>query len=253
MVSPSGVLTCVGIPGVCAWPGDLTTTEARDVRDARSGDGALLAVTGYLTILTVDPDCAGAADTDRHDLSFCDRTAVISDVRASPLGSDGGRRRNLGPHLHPRLSPGLATPSAIAMDDPATSRPIPVVLIGRFVSTTPASCTAGRECSHDFVVEHVAWVAGRWQPGTSALDPSLVPGVVGTAPGTTTLTRRERRVAVAQAVSGAGPTLSEAKVSTSTLARIDPAAAAGLEGDPTGPLWYIRAMVPRRRGRSIAG
>lgn len=240
--APDAMAALVGYPATALGLMTLTIAEARGVREAGAIDG-LVAVAGYMTVVAIDPSCIAATAAGGRGPAFCEREAILADVATSPLGADGGSHwSRVGPHLHLRLPPGVATLAAVPVEVRLDQRPIRVLVVGRLVGQAQAASPMSRP-RYRLVVEHVPWADGHWLEIDRTLDPLLGPGALGVAPGATTLTRRERAMAVLRALPDSGPRLSEAKVTATTLARIDPAAAEAVGDAANGPLWYIRVMI----------
>jgi hypothetical protein len=121
---------------------------------------------------------------------------------------------------------------------------VPVILVGRFEDPRAPACGTGQSwCRDDFVVELVAWAAGRWleAPLVSDRDPAgaAVP-VDGRRLGA--ITRRaateEERI------------ISLAVMSPRLLAIIDPQAFRAAVSSRRDRLWYVRSIVVQDSGRA---
>jgi hypothetical protein len=206
-------------------------TLARHAQDPLDG---LVAVSGYLSIRSLPPEC-----TDRilgpHG-ALCHRDSLLSDAPVSPFMSGGVDWARIGSHLHPQFPVGIRLPHTAARTvATATGSPLAVVVLGRFGDDRALPCLpAATHCGEEFVVERVAWIDGEDWFRTTVLDPLLDLDVNDDG-------WRERRL-TARAHLDATAILTTAYLLPETLQRIDARAAEALAPGASAPIWYVLGM-----------
>jgi hypothetical protein len=226
------------------------TLSAR--RAAGAAAEGLIAVRGYLTVQPGVERCV-VDEPGRAVAALCERATILRDIPDPALAWRDGEVAWVGirgtAHLHPRAFPGVSLgmldveavtgmiPESM-VDGPIT--PIPAVLIGRFDDPRLADRRASaRHRTEGFALERLVWLDGEGQERR----------VVPSAPDDTT-----RRIIsiVSQALPSGTIALSHTVATVTTLAAIDPTAAAAVRSaDGTGttddasdePVWYVRVMT----------
>lgn len=236
-----------------SFPGSALGMPVWDVHQAMAAhrQGAangLVAIGGWLTIgrspvSCLQPPAQSPVTTVSHARFFCRRGAVLSgdpggpdaDQASSPLATSGLE-------LPQWVLPGTALP--ISVEPPFTGDDrtmVPVVVVGRFDDDRVVYCPAGGYgCNEGFVIEHVAWMSGRWQEGRTALEPGLEP-----EPGS--LTVLDRRALAIASLPASGPLLAEALMAPGSMSGVEPAAASAA-ASAKGPVWLLRVAVRSARG-----
>jgi hypothetical protein len=208
------------VPAFPTQFGDLPAAAPSEVRAARQagGDLAALAVAGVLDI-GPGPGCDDLPDGPLGP--WCARSGIIYDD-AAPTSGDGATFRQ---HLHVMVPVGVRLPDAVVAAAEDGTPPVRVLVVGRFATV---GC-AGR-CDDGFVVERVAWAAGRQVGITPLLAAPLATG-----------TKRPNPFALA--LDAADLPLMAVLVWPDGVRDLDPAAARfALAGTPSEPVWYVRAL-----------
>lgn len=237
----------------------LTVRTVEEVLELRRGGqlaGELIAVSGWLSMASRQPECRAAGEfTTPPDL--CHRITVLTDYpnpMSSPSwGSAGPPRRR--PHLHPQVLPGTSL-AALTQQAPRArlGGPVPVVAVARFDDHRAEDCLWGRHCGESVVLERLVWVDGSW-PLLAAVTTEIRPG------GAESSAVRFGRLIVRE--SARSPiVLTQALVGREWLPRIDPLAAEAVQDRDADTVWYFRMIgrepstlrwaVADERGRILA-
>ena len=213
-----------------AVPEDIAGLRVRDVDDAATDANAdaprpIDAVDGFLLAWTEPGACtrpiAGLPAVG------CPRQAVLAAEAWQTDGPDG-TEPPIG-HLHAIVPPGVAIPESAIQVDGSDGVPAEVVAVLR--AATRADCARVAECPH-FVVERIAWAEGSSLTGGRMIaSPQFVlPGdPVGEDPAD---------------VLGSSLLLRAVLLDRGQLRIVARAAARAVraEGEPPGPLWYLRGL-----------
>ena len=200
----------------------------------------LIAVAGWLTIPPHHIECDDGAEPETSPL-MCRRGTMLLDTPEPIMRTRGDevvRLRSPGVHLHPQALPGT-TLRPLRRDADARDPlvPVPVVLIGRFGDPRLPDCRpAQRHCGESFAIERIIWVDGAWKDRQSER-------VAGVDRGR--LPARLSRLITQDSIRDSTVVLSETLLAPEHLPLVDPAAAARMDGDTDGPLWYLRLVVRR--------
>ena len=221
-------------------------------RDAGNVEGGLVAVAG---LLAYDPRSARCPTTELSLATvFCQRSGTLAPA-PDPLegGSNVYGQPGPGPgrppdgsatlRLYARVPAGIPMPSMFAADPPpgAPGEPLLAVVIGRYTSPRPPSCSTSTPCRDDFVVERLAWAAGSWIDRILVRDPAIPESVIpsiGPRPLSIATREADRMEQI----------LSMALLGPGWLASLDAAIAnAAQAGAATarlkpGPVWYLRSV-----------
>lgn len=230
-------------PGFPKAVDDLAVRTVPDVLAARAGGErtGLVAVAGYLSLPQLPADCGESVSGPLGPIGpLCEHRALLT---AAPGPTGGTQPVRRGPHLHVAVPVGVRLPKAIARTLPAVAGPpLPAVLVGWFGPPPEGGCqAAGFRCDEGFRAESVAWADGASFPARPVID-------AGVDVNPTEWVMRSRETAEIGAVGSAGRVFVSALVRPTTLARIDPAAAAAV-GElrsaraPRGLVWYVRGLA----------
>lgn len=228
-----------------------TVDDAVEALQAGVLDEDVVAVAGWLTIRPASETCRAAAGTGADPGVPCPRETILvgspEPILELGTGGDVNRLRPSGPHLHPVALPGVSLRQLAGQQyrGLATSlMPAPVVIVGRVRDPRLPECRgSGRHCGESIALERIVWVDGVWQQREATLTTAAAEGKPVT---------RSRREPVEAAVGPVHAILSEVLVSRDTLGEVDPHAAAAVDRDVTGLLWYVRHIVGEH-GRSEDG
>ncbi len=227
----------------------------RAAEQAASGDGGVVAVSGWLAM---DPDspCAAGGPVSSEALAlaesvgvavdpsaFCVRSGVLrpSALSFTAFGFDEAGRGPAGvgtAHLHVAVVPG--TTLIYPATEARIGTPVQVVLVGRLERRAP-DCDGDLRCEPRFVVDRSTWAAGRTGRGAPT---TFLPRVFETEPG---LDESAREALIVEALGSSGRPLFETLVDIEGLAVVDPAAAelVGAAVPRSGSrIWYRRVVVP---------
>jgi hypothetical protein len=214
-------------------------------------DEDVVAVAGWLTIRPASEACRAAATTGGDSGVPCPRETILvgspEPILELGAGGDVTRLRPAGPHLHPVALPGVSLRQLAGQQyrGLATSLiPAPVVIVGRVGDPRLPECRGEqRHCGESISLERIVWVDGSWQQREATITAAVGDGQPAT---------RSRREPVEAAVGPVHAILSEVLVSRGTLAAVDADAAAAVDRDVPGLLWYVRHIVGEH-GRSEDG
>jgi hypothetical protein len=221
-----------------AWPTVAADLAVRSVSNAleirgRAAPDRMLAVAGYLGVLTPPAGCP--AETDDGLGPWCERRGML--VELPWVTSGGGVFAPLGVHLHPRFPVGVRLPDTIARTTrEAGGGPVPVVLVGRFEPDSEFCTRLGPSCEARFLVDQVAWVDGAAFPSRPVFDE----GIDASPTDWVLFHQLDAEVA---AIGWSGTVLVSALLRPETLEQVDPAAAGALATwTPAGLVWYVRGL-----------
>lgn len=230
----------------------LTPSEARAAQ--RADAGAVLFVSGWLTMGALHPDCGERLY--RPSGALCQRTSVLAEHPVAPPDGEGeGGWSALGPHLHPEFPPGVRLPPGVGRFAPEPrGEPVPVVLLGRYGDPRAAPCDpAEGRCRAAFVVERVVWTNGERFGWTTTIDAGLELDLSEEP-------WRQYRDAAREHLADVTLISMSALIAPASLARVDAEAATVLDahfattGEPAAHVWYVRGIDLReRRGGGLRG
>jgi hypothetical protein len=241
-VQPSPEATPGALVAPVEFPTEALGLRVVDVATAldRSGNrtDTVLAVRGYLRMLSPSPACGPVTPFDQTWAAFaaeqgfvssaatyCERHAVLR-PRAETEAS-----RPM-PRLNVNITVGAVVPEVPAS---VSGSEIPVVVIGR-LSANADACAFINGCERRFDVDRLVWVSGLWRGPTTSVEPSMQ----GDGP---RLASRIRDRLASAVTAPSDPLLLETLVQAATLRQVDPRAAAIVAPDDSASrIWYRRSL-----------
>ena len=221
-------------PGPPAFPTIAADLGVQSVAEARTWLDEIspgpFAVAGWLTDLYPYGACPAAGGDTRGVLGpLCPRRARL-DAEAAGAGADV--------HIHLAVPAGTRLPPVLERVDRPPG-PVPVVIVGR-IGEKEIPCEAtDDDCRSDLVVERVTWANG------APFDPGPVyDAYLELAP--SSFMFRHLDSARTLAIGSFGTVLQEALIRPTTVARVDPEAAAAMADGPAPHdlVWYVRGLEP---------
>ncbi len=203
----------------------------------------LVAVAGNLSAESPDTACSRSAAG--MPAAFCDR---ISTLTSAAIGTPAASSPVGSVPLYPRIPPGTPLPGMFAGDPDARVKGSPMVLsvvIGRFARARQSMCSLPYACGDEFILERLAWAAGRWIDRILVHGPGITQAVAGTL-GPRSLAIASREADRQEQI------LSIAILQPGGLVAMDPEsaraadAAAAVAGISNGPVWYLRSIARPR-------